>query len=124
VLRDGIGIDIDVAAIVAGDLLVLREGDRIAADARLVEAHGLKVDNAPLTGESEPQLRTAALAGGERLAARNLVFSGTLVTKGLGPQSDSGDASNLGAVSGCSRSSPRPLLAMWSEERDALPAEA
>ena len=84
VLRSGTEVDVDTAEIVVGDVLVLREGDRVAADARLFEAHALKVDNSPLTGESEPQLRTTALAGGARLDARNLVFSGTFVTTGTG----------------------------------------
>lgn len=42
----------------------------VPADALLFEAHGLKVDNSLLTGESEPQLRTTALAAGARLDAR------------------------------------------------------
>src|SRR5690606_14428395 len=49
VLRAGVEHEIDGAEVVAGDILVLREGDRIAADARLFEAHGLKVDNTLLT---------------------------------------------------------------------------
>lgn len=84
VIRGGAEVEVDVSTIVLGDVLVLREGDRVAADARLFEANALKVDNSPLTGESEPQLRTTDLSQGPRLAARNLVFSGTLVTTGTG----------------------------------------
>jgi sodium/potassium-transporting ATPase subunit alpha len=83
-LRNGLERDIDAAGVVAGDIVILREGDRIPADARLFEANALKVDNSPLTGECEPQLRTIATASGARLDSRNLVFSGTLVTTGTG----------------------------------------
>ena len=84
VVRDGVEHEVDAAEVVAGDVIALREGDRVPADARLFEANVLKVDNAPLTGECEPQLRTVAVASGARLDSRNLVFSGTLVTTGTG----------------------------------------
>lgn len=84
VLRDQIEIDVDAAEIVVGDVLVVREGDRVPADARLVAATSLKVDNSSLTGESEPQLRTLAVSQAVPLDSRNLIFSGTLVTAGTG----------------------------------------
>ncbi len=72
--------------VVAGDILVLAEGDAVAADARLLEAASLFVAEASLTGESEPVLKsTAALSGPTPLADRvNMVFSGTAVTRGRG----------------------------------------
>jgi sodium/potassium-transporting ATPase subunit alpha len=84
VLRNGVEADVDAAVVVVGDVVVLREGDRVPADARLFEANALKVDNSPLTGECEPQLRTVHPATTARLNSRNLVFSGTLVTTGTG----------------------------------------
>ena len=84
VLRDGSELEIDAGQVVAGDVVILREGDRVPADARLFQANALKVDNSPLTGECEPQLRTVELSSGARLDCRNLVFSGTLVTTGTG----------------------------------------
>ena len=54
VVRDGVLVEVDAASVVPGDLLVVTEGDRVAADARLVDAGGLEVDEAPLTGESFP----------------------------------------------------------------------
>jgi len=54
VLRDGVRQDIDAVDLVVGDLVLLEAGDRLAADQRLVDVHGLRVDEAMLTGESEP----------------------------------------------------------------------
>jgi sodium/potassium-transporting ATPase subunit alpha len=102
VLRDGTEVELDAAEVVTGDIIIVREGDRIPADARLFQANALKVDNSPLTGESEPQLRTIASASGERARSRNLVFSGTLVTTGTGSALvyATGDATELGHIAG------------------------
>ncbi len=54
VVRDGSPIDIDAADVVAGDLVVLTDGERVAADMRCIESHGLLVDTSTLTGESVP----------------------------------------------------------------------
>src|SRR5512136_449533 len=53
-LRDGNGIEVLSKDLVPGDILLLEAGDRVPADARLIEAHSLKCDEAPLTGESLP----------------------------------------------------------------------
>ena len=57
VLRDGTEREIAVDDVVAGDAIVLRPGDQIVADGRLVEARGLQVDESILTGESDPDAR-------------------------------------------------------------------
>jgi P-type Ca2+ transporter type 2C len=86
VVRGGTQLRVPTHELVPGDLLVLSEGDTIAADARLVSAATLKVSEASLTGESEPVLKdprplpTAAPLG-DRL---NMVFNGTSVTQGVG----------------------------------------
>ena len=54
VLRDGKEMEIAASELVPGDIILLRTGDRIPADARLIEAVNLKTDEAPLTGESVP----------------------------------------------------------------------
>ena len=67
-----------------GDVLLLAEGDRLSADARLVDG-AVEVDMSPLTGESQPVTRSAdALAAGapSPLEAEDLVFAGTLCTGG------------------------------------------
>ncbi len=58
VIRDGELKRILVRELVPGDVIVLEEGDRVPADARLFEAYELWTNNVPLTGESEPQPRT------------------------------------------------------------------
>lgn len=84
VLRDGAEVDIEAASLVPGDVVVLREGDRVPADVRLFESNGLKVDNSPLTGECEPQLRCTEAVACAALESRNLAFTSTLVTTGDG----------------------------------------
>ncbi len=86
VLRDGEPHRVAAADVVPGDVLLLAEGDAVAADGRLVEAASLTVAEASLTGESEPVLKElAALAGDAGLGDReNMVFSGTAVTRGRG----------------------------------------
>ncbi len=85
VLRGGSRLEIPTEDVVPGDILLLKTGDYIAADARLVEATGLMVDEAALTGESEAVEKDAgALIDedapiGDRV---NMVFSGCLVTAG------------------------------------------
>jgi potassium/sodium efflux P-type ATPase len=72
--------------VVPGDILVLAEGDAVAADARLVEAASLMVAEAPLTGESEAVTKQVApLDGPAGIGDRvNMVFDGTAVTRGRG----------------------------------------
>ncbi|ASQ89694.1 calcium-translocating P-type ATPase, SERCA-type [Prosthecochloris sp. GSB1] len=84
VLRDGSIAKVDTRVLVPGDIVMLETGDRVPADARLVEAMNLETQEAMLTGESAPVLKSLqALPAGTPLAERsNMVFSGTLVTKG------------------------------------------
>ncbi|MFH1589424.1 MAG: HAD-IC family P-type ATPase [archaeon] len=84
VLRDGTKKEILAEELVPGDIMFLEEGNKIPADARLIDEHVLKVDNSSLTGESEPQLRTLESTHKNILESRNMVFSGTLVQSGTG----------------------------------------
>ena len=83
VLRDGSRGVIEAVDLVPGDIVLLEEGERIAADMRLLSG-GIEVDLSTLTGESAPVLRSADLqdANVPRLVARDLVFSGTTCTGG------------------------------------------
>ncbi|MFH1505928.1 MAG: HAD-IC family P-type ATPase [archaeon] len=84
VLRDGKLQEIDAKDLVPGDIIFLAEGDKVPADARLIEHNALKVDNSSITGESEPQLRKLECTHEDILESRNMVFSGTLVQSGNG----------------------------------------
>ncbi|MFH1850598.1 MAG: HAD-IC family P-type ATPase [archaeon] len=84
VLRDGNEIDILAKYLVPGDVILLEEGDKIPADARLLDMHQLKVDHSTLTGESEPQLRSLNATHEDIMESRNMVFSGTTVLSGNG----------------------------------------
>lgn len=87
VIRGGELTRILVKEIVPGDIIVLEEGDRVPADARLIEAFELWTNNVPLTGESEPQPRSVELArpiDKAYLDSPNLVFMSTSVAKGQG----------------------------------------
>ncbi len=87
VIQDGELKKISVSEIVPGDIVFLEEGDRVPADARLIEAFDLWTNNVPLTGESEPQPRnteTVKVVEKAYLYSPNLVFMSTSVAKGQG----------------------------------------
>jgi calcium-translocating P-type ATPase len=83
VLRDGTRIDIEARMLVPGDVLLIEEGERICADARLL-AGTLEVDMSTLTGESVPVTRSAGAGDGTvpLLEAMDVVFSGAECTGG------------------------------------------
>jgi magnesium-transporting ATPase (P-type) len=85
--RDGEEVRIPASEVVPGDLLVLAEGDNIPADARVVEAFGLRTNNTVLTGEALPSRKTADASLRDdltELEQPNLVFAGTSVVSGTG----------------------------------------
>jgi sodium/potassium-transporting ATPase subunit alpha len=85
VSRAGQSAEIPRSQIVPGDVLILEEGERVPADARLIEADGMRVDNAALTGEAKPKRRTAEPTdNGHWLELPNLVFAGTTLLSGHG----------------------------------------
>ncbi len=87
VIRDGVEVKIAASEMVAGDVLILAEGDNIPADARLIEEYGLRVNNAVLTGEAVPARKTADASLREDISEverPNLVFAGTSVVSGTG----------------------------------------
>ncbi|SPM34373.1 Magnesium-transporting ATPase (P-type) [Mycobacterium rhizamassiliense] len=83
VMRDRQRVEVEARTLVPGDVLVISEGDRVCADARMIDGD-LEVDLSTLTGESLPAARSAdqVETAGSRLQARNLVFSGTACTEG------------------------------------------
>jgi calcium-translocating P-type ATPase len=77
-VRDGAEQDVDAASLVPGDVVDIREGDWISADARLLDG-AVELDLSTLTGESQPVYRSAELIDttGPLIEARDLVFGGT-----------------------------------------------
>ncbi len=84
VIRGGTELEVDAVEIVPGDLVQLKEGDKVPADARVVTTSRLTVNNALLTGESDSRMLTDAPCEGDLLDSGNLVFAGTLVVSGSG----------------------------------------
>lgn len=84
VTRNGIETETDAREIVPGDIVVLHEGDKVPADARVIQSNRLTINNAPLTGESDSRLLSAAPCEVDLLESPNLVFAGTLVVSGSG----------------------------------------
>ena len=84
VLRDGRREQVDARTLVPGDVLLIEEGDRISADARLLDG-AIDVDLSTMTGEAQPVFRSAEFADttGPLLHARELVFSGTTCVGGV-----------------------------------------
>ena len=86
-IRDGVEIAVPARELVPGDVIVLRAGDRVPADARITRAVNLAIDEAALTGESVPVEKTAdrvdsdAPAIGDR---HNIAHAGTLIARGRG----------------------------------------
>ena len=84
VRREGRIVKVQATEIVPGDLLILSEGDRITADARIVESEGLMANNAPLTGEAASVNLTAAPCAKRLTEASNIVFAGCSIVRGTG----------------------------------------
>ena len=84
VIREGKEKEIPAREIVPGDLIILSEGDKVPADSRLIETTFLMVNNAPLTGESEPVPLDHEPRDGEPIQSRNISFAGTTVVSGSG----------------------------------------
>lgn len=117
VRRDGQVREIAARDLVPGDLILLKAGDLVMADARVVSGAGLRTQEAALTGESAPiekttaPLETAELGIGDR---RNMVFMGTVVAYGRGGAiaTETGMRTELGAIATALQSirhEPTPL---------------
>ncbi len=110
VIRDGARLTIESDLVVPGDVVIVEEGDTVPADARLIEAPALQVAEASLTGESTPVSKlTTPVAGpvavGDR---RNMIFSGTSVTRGRGTAvvTATGMRTEMGRIAGMLETAP------------------
>ncbi|MDD2698708.1 MAG: cation-transporting P-type ATPase [Arcobacteraceae bacterium] len=85
VKRDGKIQQIDASNLVPGDIIILEEGDKIAADAVLIEANELYINTSSLDGESKPSRRELTTSKVQRsIEAKNMVYAGTSVVNGSG----------------------------------------
>lgn len=102
VIRDGKKINVNAEDLVVGDLVEVKFGDRVPADFRLIESKGFKVDNSSLTGESEPQQRSAEFTNENPLETKNLAFFSTNVVEGTakGIVILTGDRTVMGRIAG------------------------
>ena len=84
VLRDGEEVKIEAAEIVPGDIMIIEEGDKISADARILRSSDFSADQSTLTGESNPIRKSADGLREEvsYLEAENMIFSGTSAAAG------------------------------------------
>jgi calcium-translocating P-type ATPase len=102
VLNEGQPLKLDSENLVKGDVVILKAGDVIPADLRLIEVHDLTVEESILTGESEAVEKTVAVIPQNALAGDqlNMAFSGTLVQTGsaFGVVVETGDATEIGKI--------------------------
>eukprot|EP01122_Echinamoeba_exundans_P008847 TRINITY_DN3010_c0_g1_i2.p1 TRINITY_DN3010_c0_g1~~TRINITY_DN3010_c0_g1_i2.p1 ORF type:complete len:640 (-),score=159.14 TRINITY_DN3010_c0_g1_i2:1578-3497(-) len=107
VVRDGAEKLIAAADLVVGDVVVLRNGDRVPADLRLVDVRGLRIDSAALTGESEPVSSSATCTDSNYLQTRNIAFCGTNIVEGTarGIVVSTGNSTVMGSIASAASSS-------------------
>ena len=86
VLRDEVETEVPSREVVPGDVIILRTGDRVPADARIVESFNLRTDEAVLTGESMPAEKINGMVEGDVGAGDrlNILFAGTAAVYGRG----------------------------------------
>ena len=116
-VRDGEEREVSAEDLVPGDVIVLREGDRVPADARLIECHDLIVNNAPLTGEAIPISLRADATDKPLTESDNLVFAGCTVERGTGRAVvfATGFRSQFGRIAMLSRDIPRSVSPLEAE---------
>ena len=112
VIREGREHEVGVEEVVPGDLVVLREGERVPADGRLVAAAGLAVDESTMTGESVPVDKTVEpVPAGAPLAERaSMAYAGTAVTRGRGRAvvTATGTSTELGEIAALTERAQAP----------------
>jgi Ca2+-transporting ATPase len=84
VRRDGKEIEVDASEVVPGDIVLVREGDKVPADARIIKAIQTQAQESMLTGESVPVIKALQSIAGDREIAEqtNMIFSGTEIVRG------------------------------------------
>eukprot|EP01029_Cantina_marsupialis_P021357 TRINITY_DN50_c0_g7_i1.p1 TRINITY_DN50_c0_g7~~TRINITY_DN50_c0_g7_i1.p1 ORF type:complete len:1297 (-),score=480.05 TRINITY_DN50_c0_g7_i1:226-4116(-) len=101
VTRNGKDVEINAIDLCRGDIVKVKGGDKVPADIRVISCtDDFEVDNACLTGESEPQKRAPECSDVNPLETKNLIFFGTLIPKGrcTGIVVSIGDRSVMGRI--------------------------
>lgn len=126
VLRNGEKNEIDSSEIVFGDIVFFEEGDIITADARLLEASEMKVNNSMLTGESRAIYKTAEQVSSDSYflwtELPNMVFAGTTVSSGSGTAVVIGTGMNteVGNIAAITQSLKKDLSPLQKEMKKAV----
>jgi len=118
VIRDGKQMEISSDDLVPGDIIVLTAGDKVPADARIMEEHSLEVDESLITGESMPVKKTSeAIKQDVELADRiNMLYSGSTITHGrcIAIVTETGNRTEIGKIA---------RLVSQEEEKSPLKSE-
>lgn len=117
VIRNGVTDKIPSTELVVGDIILIEAGDFIPADARIIDAVNLQVDESALTGESVPVTKMTDVIDGDVTALgdrKNMLFSSTFVTNGRGKAivTDTGMKTEIGKIAGmlgAQKAEPTPL---------------
>jgi sodium/potassium-transporting ATPase subunit alpha len=116
--RDGKIVTSTASEIVPGDIMLLEEGDKVAADGILLEANSLYLNLSSLTGESAPVARALLPGAAQRhLDAKNMVFAGTTVLSGSGVAvaSATGNATEFGKIASLTKNVRKAITPMQRE---------
>ncbi|MCK9230699.1 MAG: cation-transporting P-type ATPase [Syntrophales bacterium] len=102
VLRDGERREVDASGLVPGDIVVIRSGDKVPADMRVIVARNLTIDESSLTGESEDVVKSPGKVSSDAFLGdrTNMAYSGTAVTRGsaTGVVTATGGATEIGRI--------------------------
>jgi sodium/potassium-transporting ATPase subunit alpha len=100
VVRDGEARKVDASQLVIGDIVLVKGGDKIPADLRIIESNSMKVNNSSLTGESEPQSRSTEMTDDNPLETKNLAWYTSFATEGTatGMVIATGDDTMIGRI--------------------------
>ena len=119
VMRDGQTQTIDAKGLVPGDIIILEEGNKIAADAVLIENTTLYINISALNGESRPSRRDISCKSNitRALEARNMVYAGTAVISGSGMAVvvATGQATEFGKIATLTQNVQKTLTPMQKE---------
>ncbi|MHB1014107.1 MAG: cation-translocating P-type ATPase, partial [Desulfurivibrionaceae bacterium] len=116
--RNGKVVATTAREIVPGDIMLLEEGDKVAADGILIEATSLYLNLSSLTGESAPVARNLLPGETQRaLDAKNMIFAGTTVLSGsgVGVASATGNATEFGKIASLTKNVRKAITPMQRE---------